>query len=141
MKQDIHPKMYMYKRIVDAKVFIDTQYMQKIDLQNISGQANFSKYHFLRLFKSAFGQSPHQYLIEVRLTAAKNLLKQGQQVKEVCYAVGFESVPSFIALFKKREGLTPNDYLKEQDKLKKEQATRPLSFVPSCFAQQFDWEE
>lgn len=138
---EINPKMYMYKRIVEAKLYIDSHYSEKIDLNKISNQANFSKYHFLRLFKSAFGKSPHQYLIEVRLSSAKKILKEDYSVKDVCYKVGFESVPSFITLFKKREKITPNEYLKKNRHIEEEKTAAPLSFIPNCFVENFGWDE
>ena len=73
-----HPKMYMYKRVVEAKLFIDRNYNEKIDLENISDKAHFSKYHFLRLFKATFGKSPHKYLTDVRLLNAKKLLPENK---------------------------------------------------------------
>lgn len=51
--QSFHSKMYMYRRIVEAKLFIDQHYYEKINLNKIANQAYFSKYHFLRLFKEA----------------------------------------------------------------------------------------
>ena len=140
-KKEINPKMYMYKRIVDAKLYIDNHYAENIDLENISNQANFSKYHFLRLFKSAFGRSPHQYLTEVRLSSAKKLLKQNKSVKETCFRVGFESVPSFVSLFKKREKITPYEYLKKHRHLEKEKAEVPFSFIPNCFVENYGWNK
>jgi AraC-like DNA-binding protein len=87
-----YPKIYLYKRIVQAKIFIDTNYNLDIDLDNISDEACFSKFHFIRLFKKAYGKTPHQYLTVVRIEKAVELLQSGQQVSEVCYAVGFDSV-------------------------------------------------
>jgi len=141
MNGEINPKMYMYKRIVEAKLYIDNHYNEKIDLNNISNQASFSKYHFLRLFKEAFGKSPHQYLIEIRILSAKKLLEENNTVKDACYEVGFESVPSFISLFKKRENITPNEYLKKNKKLKEEQAKTPFAFIPNCFVENYGWSK
>ena len=101
-QEDEHPKMYLYRRIVAAKVYIDEHYRQKLNLQQLSAHAYFSKYHFQRSFKKAYGKSPHQYLTEVRMDAAKSLLESGMAVSEVCHKVGFESTPSFIHLFRKK---------------------------------------
>ncbi len=137
----VNPKMYRYKRVVEAKLYIDSNYPENIDLNQISNQANFSKYHFLRLFKRTFGKSPHQYLIETRLLAAKKLLRENNSVKDTCFQVGFESVPSFITLFKKRENITPNEYLKKNKRVEKEKEERPLTFIPNCFVQNFGWDK
>ncbi len=131
----------MYRRIVQAKIFIDNNFHEKIDLDNIANKAHFSKYHFLRLFKNAFGKSPHQYLTEVRIQHAKQLLKNGNNVKEVCYEIGFDSIPSFILLFKKAEGTTPNEYLKKVKNEALISAQNPFYFVPNCFIENYGWNE
>ncbi len=137
---DIHPKMYRYRRIVEAKLFIDAHYADKIDLDNISNQAAFSKYHFLRLFKSAFGKSPHKYLTEVRIQHAQKLLKS-HPIANVCYAVGFESIPSFTKLFKAHTGLSPKAFSKRLQAQDQQQQAAPLTFVPHCFAKSYGWDE
>lgn len=135
-----HPKTYLYKRVVEAKLYIDQHFAEPIDLEQISDQASFSKYHFLRLFKSSFGKSPSQYLREVRLIDARRKLLEGMGVADTCIAVGFESVPSFIHLFKKHYGITPTEFLKQHNARKEEQERSPLSFVPNCFAENFRWK-
>jgi AraC-like DNA-binding protein len=140
-KEEIHPKMYIYKRIVEAKLYIDQNYSDKIDLSQISNQAHFSKYHFLRLFKNAFGMSPHQYLTDLRISKSKILLKQRISPKEVCHRVGFESFPSFSALFKKRIGLSPKEYQIEIIAKEEQALASPFSFVPNCFVQSYGWNE
>lgn len=64
---DQPPKIYLYRRIVLAKLFIDEHYAEDIDLDAIAGEASFSKFHFIRLFKMAYGKTPHQYLTRVRI--------------------------------------------------------------------------
>ena len=76
-----HNKMYVYKRIVDAKLFIDQNYTSALDLNQIAETAHYSKFHFLRLFKKCFGMSPNQYLQDLRLKKAKTLLRRGKSVQ------------------------------------------------------------
>jgi AraC-like DNA-binding protein len=102
-----YPKAYMYRRIVAAKMFIDKNYKDKLDLNAISNESNFSRYHFIRLFKQAFGQTPHQYLTAVRIDKAKECLNNGMTVSVLCYEMGFDSLPSFSKMFKKRVGVIP----------------------------------
>ena len=75
MTTEQYPKVYLYRRIVQAKLFIDNNYAENIDLDNISDEAYFSKFHFIRLFKNIYGKTPHQYLIFVRIEKAIELLK------------------------------------------------------------------
>jgi len=78
----------------------------------MTGKAFLSKFHFLRLFKNSYGQTPHQYLTEQRIRKAKQLLRSGMTATEVCAAVGFESLSSFTRLFKKLTGTPPSMFQK-----------------------------
>ena len=134
-----YPKQYLYKRVVQAKLFIDRQFSEKIDLDNIADEAWFSKFHFIRLFKTMYGRTPHQYLIKVRIEKAKAYLQQGIPAADTCFAVGFDSVPSFTALFKKHTKLSPSTY-QQQYKARQEQIRKvPLQFIPNCFAEEKGW--
>ncbi len=139
MTTEQYPKIYLYRRLVQAKLFIDTHYADKIDLNNIADEANFSKFHFIRSFKNIYRKTPHQYLIFVRIEKAMDLLKSGMPVSETCYAVGFESVSSFCGLFKRMTGITPSDYLTRYQKKKAQMASSPLDFIPGCFAEKNGW--
>ena len=134
-----YPKIYLYKRIVQAKLFIDSNYARKIDLDNISDEAYFSKFHFIRLFKSIYDKTPYQYLTQVRIENAKYFLRRDYSVSNACFQVGFDSITSFTGLFKKHEGKTPSEY-QRQNKIREEMIrTKPLQFIPNCFAEQKGW--
>ena len=133
------PKIYLYRRIVYAKLFIDTNYANKIDLDNIADEAFFSKYHFIRLFNSVYNKTPHQYLSFVRIEKAKQLLATDMLAANVCYAVGFESVTSFTGLFKRMVGQTPAAYQAAQHLRQAAIADAPLKFIPNCFAEKKGW--
>ncbi|HVU99642.1 MAG TPA: AraC family transcriptional regulator [Puia sp.] len=139
MKGQPYPRMYLYRRLVQAKLFIDTHYAEPIDLGAIADEAFFSKFHFIKQFKSIYRQTPHQYLISLRIEKARLLLKAGLPVSDVCYRVGFESLPSFSGLFKRMTGMTPSAYLAEQQDLKAQIAAAPLTYIPGCFAHKNGW--
>src|ERR1044072_1674272 len=139
--RDRAAKIYLYKRIVQAKLFIDHQYGEPIDLANISGEAHFSKFHFIRLFKTIYGKTPHQYLTAVRLEAAKKLLQEGMSVTSSCFTVGFDSLPSFTALFRRHTALSPSAYQQKHIKRQAEIKKAPLRFIPACFAGSYGWSE
>jgi len=132
-------KLYLYRRVVQAKLFIDRKYEENIDVGEIAGEACYSKFHFIRAFKGIYGQTPHQYLTAVRLEKAKELLEAEMSVTETCHSVGFESLGSFIGLFKRRTGLTPSEYRRERLERKRRMIEKPLSFVPGCFVEQMNW--
>ncbi len=138
MKEN-YPKIYLYKRIVQAKLFIDGNYSDNIDLDNISDEAYFSKFHFIRLFKKIYGKTPHQYLTRVRIDKAKELLQKEVSVTDTCFAVGFDSITSFTGLFKRYTKIPPSEYLVQYKKRKEQIKEVPLQFIPNCFAEQKGW--
>jgi len=139
-QKELYPKVYLYRRIVYAKLFIDRHFDEKIDLDNIADEAFFSKFHFIRLFNTIYKKTPHQYLSFVRIEKAKQLLTTDMTAAQVCYAVGFESVSSFTGLFKRMTGETPAAYRAAQLKRKKEITVAPLKFIPNCFAEMKGWK-
>jgi AraC-like DNA-binding protein len=140
MPADLYPKQYLYRRVVRAKLFIDENFAV-VDLNNMAGEACFSKFHFSRLFKQIYGHTPHQYLTHVRIEKAKEYLAAGDTVARACYSVGFDSISSFTGLFKRRAGMTPAAWQKERLRKEVEIAGKPLGFIPNCFASKKGWSE
>lgn len=139
MEKENYPKFYLYRRIVQAKLFIDHNYARVLDLDNIASEASFSKFHFIRLFKKTYHQTPHQYLTLVRIEKAKLLLKTEMAVADVCFSVGFDSISSFTGLFKRIVATTPSSYQKLQLQRMEEIRKMPLKFIPHCFAENYGW--
>ncbi|HEX5653874.1 MAG TPA: AraC family transcriptional regulator [Chitinophagaceae bacterium] len=123
----------IYQRIVAAKVYIDENYQDDIDLEMISRQALLSRFHFHRIFRQVYRHTPHQYLTRKRIDKARALLAQNRAVTDVCNEVGFESIGSFSTLFKKEIGFAPT-YFRNMAWLKKQEALKqPRKFIPHCF--------
>jgi AraC-like DNA-binding protein len=139
MINETYPKIYLYRRIVQAKLFIDSHYAEMIDLDTIADEAFFSKFHFIRLFKNIYTKTPHQYLTTVRIEKAKQLLRTGLPVAGVCYEVGFDSVTSFTGLFKRLVKHSPAAYQKKELKRLADTIEKPLAFIPNCFAESKGW--
>lgn len=117
------------ERLDRARKFIDSCYDLPLNLDEISSQACFSRYHFLRLFRQAFNKTPHQYLVERRIEKAKELLTANDlRVTDVCFEVGFQSLGSFSSLFHKSVGHPPITY---REKSRETQAAKRQ--VPGCF--------
>jgi AraC-like DNA-binding protein len=75
MIKDQYSKAYLYMRIVQAKLFIDKYFAGAINLNDITSEAFFSKYHFIRAFKNIYGLTPHQYLQKFVLKKPGNFSK------------------------------------------------------------------
>jgi AraC-like DNA-binding protein len=123
----------IYQRIVSAKIFIDENYQEPINLDDVSEQAFFSRFHFHRLFTRIYRRTPHQYITQKRLSKAKDLLTENKSVTDVCNEVGFESISSFSVLFKKEIGFAPQYYRNMAYKKKMEQLAEPKKAIPHCF--------
>lgn len=141
MSPENFPKIYLYRRIVQAKLFIDKHFADPLNLNALADEAWFSKFHFIRLFASIYGKTPHQYLTLVRVEHAKTLLKTGKPVTEVCFEVGFESQSSFTALFKRLVHETPSEFQRKALFRQAECRANPLKFIPNCIAEKNGWTQ
>lgn len=131
-----YPKAYLYRRIVQAKLFIDRHFREKINLDEIAEEASFSRFHFIRLFKETYGSTPHQYLVSRRLSEAEKLMTNpDMKIQDVCFEIGFESVGTFTTLFTKVYGKTPKVRQKEILERKRISTEEPLRTIPNCFAE------
>jgi len=127
----------IYQRIAAAKIYIDENYQESIDLEEISQQAFLSRFHFHRLFTKIYRRTPHQYLTKKRLDKAKDLLSENKAVTDVCNEVGFESIGSFSILFKKEIGFAPTYYRNIAWLKKQRQKEQPKKFIPHCFIENY----
>ncbi len=130
----------IYQRIAAAKVYIDDNYQEDIDLKQVSKQAFLSRFHFHRLFRQVYKRTPLQYITQKRLDKAKNLLSENKTVTDVCNEIGFESIGSFSVLFKKEIGFAPQYYRNMAYKKKMEQAAQPKKAIPHCFIEKYKFE-
>jgi AraC-like DNA-binding protein len=133
-EKDCIPGLYLYKRIVQSKLFIDRHFAEPINLEDMAGEAFFSRFHFIRLFKKAYHCTPHRYLVLVRIENAGRLLREGAPVRHACFDSGFESITSFTGLFRRFNRQTPAAYREYWIRRKRAQAATPLHFIPGCFA-------
>ena len=99
-----------FARVLRARDAIHARYAEPLRLGQLAREAALSPFHFLRIFRSAFGETPHQYLTRVRIEAAKRLLLADAPVTDVCFEVGFQSLGSFSALFARRVGAPPSAF-------------------------------
>jgi transcriptional regulator GlxA family with amidase domain len=94
-----------------ARDLMDRYYSEPLNLQSMAAAAGVSKYHFLRCFASAYGQTPGRYLCDRRIERAQDLLRATNlTVTEVCGLVGFSSLGSFSARFRELVGTSPSSY-------------------------------
>jgi len=82
-----------------------------LDPTSLASRLGLSPYHFQRQFKRITGRTPGEYLKELRLKRAKELLlTTSLEITEIAYAAGFNSLSSFYAVFRKMAGMAPGQY-------------------------------
>lgn len=98
-------------RIGEVIDYLEKNYKSRVYLDEMAARACMSKRHFHRTFKNATGESPINYLIQIRLQKARELLRNTLlSVSDVAYESGFADVNHFIKKFKKQLQITPHKY-------------------------------
>lgn len=98
--------------IIDkAKEYIQKQYHKDISLDDVSKEVNISPYYFSKLFKEETGENFIEYLTNVRINSAKELLNHtDMSMKEICGRIGYSDPNYFSRIFKKNIGVSPTEY-------------------------------
>ena len=103
--------------VLIAKKYMDTDYDRGITVNDAASYVFLSQGYFTRAFKDEIGVSPMQYLMNVRINKACELLKNDDiKVSAIATSVGFASAQRFNVAFKKYKGITPMDYRKNEKK-------------------------
>ena len=99
------------RRAVETAHWIDAHSNEEIDLQAAAAAAGLSQFHFLRVFSSALGVTPHQYLLRSRLRRAAQLLADEERaVTDVALDVGFADLSNFVRTFHRAAKVSPRDF-------------------------------
>lgn len=94
-----------------AKAYIDENFRRDISLDDVSREVDISPYYFSKLFKQETGKNFIEYLTEIRLKNARELLQNSQlSIKEICVQSGYGDPNYFSRIFKKYEGVTPSEF-------------------------------
>ncbi|MGH9260101.1 MAG: helix-turn-helix domain-containing protein [Acidimicrobiales bacterium] len=121
------PAVPLSRHLLRVRDLIDRAYAEQLDVAALARSASVSQAYFSRSFKSAFGETPHQYLMSRRMERAMALLRAGDlSVTEVCFAVGFSSLGSFSTQFRRFVGDSPSAY-------RRRDGHAELAKVPSCY--------
>jgi AraC-like DNA-binding protein len=99
-------------RIRKIYAYVDKNYKQKIELNEIAALSNMTKEAFCRYFKKATNYTFVQFLNRYRISHAKRFLMSGKSVTEACYSCGFESLSYFNRIFKKITDENPSTFRK-----------------------------
>lgn len=110
----INKKYELYDDYIkEAIVYMYKYYCSNINIEDICKEIYLSSSYFKRVFKNKTGKTPYQFLTEIRVEKAKEMLKdKGYTMREVARLCGFSNPGSLSAVFKKNTGISPFEYKK-----------------------------
>jgi len=101
----------LHRRLCRARDHMHGSVDRPLTLATISREACLAPHHFHRVFRQVFGRTPHEYMTGLRIARARTLLAvTDQPVSEICLEIGFESLGSFSALFRRETGMSPTAF-------------------------------
>lgn len=117
MSETIYEKDTNKKHIYDIskiKDYIDNNYLENISLENLSKKFFINKYYLTRLFKNTYGMTINNYIINKKITKAKELLRfSNLNIDSIAKECGIDDSNYFSRLFKQIENVSPNNYRKK----------------------------
>jgi AraC-type DNA-binding domain-containing proteins len=103
-----------------AKEYIMAYYNANIKIADICEEIHLSPYYFIRVFKEQTGQSPHEFLLSIRMSKAEELLQKGDYtIEEVARLCGFVNIAHFSNQFKRIKGVPPSVYKRDYLRIKR----------------------
>lgn len=103
---------YIDEKTVNKAInYITDNYQNRISLFDIANETNYSPYHFLRLFKRHTGRTPFEFLVDVKIEKAREMLRKTDcTISQICDLCGFSSLSYFSRVFRLKTGITPTQY-------------------------------
>jgi len=100
------------KRVLER---IEHSFQSEVSLASLAEEAGYSRGHFLKMFRTSTGMTPHQYLLKRRIDHARSLLKRPEiSIIDVAADCGFSSQAHLTQVFREHVGVTPGDYRRNQ---------------------------
>lgn len=99
------------QNLQNVKEYLDRHYMEKLQLDRLAEQFYINKFYLTRIFKEQFGVSINSYLLQIRITHAKQLLRfTDRTIEAIGRECGIEDANYFSRTFKKVEGISPGEF-------------------------------
>lgn len=105
------------RHIRKALEYIQDNYCNDLTLEEVAAKADLNPAYFSSFFKKYTGSSLINYITELRIKKAKELLKEDKKISEISEMLGFNDTRYFAKIFKKYVGVTPSDYKNIAEKL------------------------
>jgi AraC-like DNA-binding protein len=127
-----------FRRLCRARDLLAVEFRSRVLLDQAAREACLSPFHFHRLFRVAFGETPHDFLTRLRMDHARRLLASGEmKVTEVCLEVGYSSLGSFSSKFQSLTGCAPTDYQRRVRRVFGYPRPWNIILVPECYLSAF----
>ena len=127
----IHPELL--KRLCRARDLLRVWDEEPLSIRAVALECGLTPFHFIRLFKACFGETPHQYRSRAQIERAKHLLVMTDlSITDVSMEVGFSSLGSFSNLFRRRTGMSPSQFQRRFASAGERQL--PASLIPGCLS-------
>ena len=102
------------QNLLDIKLYLDNNFREKITLEMLSEIFFINKFYLTRVFKEQSGTTINSYIIQLRITDAKHMLRfTNKTIEEIGLECGIGPLHYFSRVFKKIEGISPNEYRKK----------------------------
>lgn len=102
------PALGSRARMAVLEEYLRANIGRPVSIEDLAKLAGLSRFHLIRSFRDAFGQTPYQYFLRLRMDEARRLLRSTDlHVAEVGARVGFSSSTQFVKMFRALEGVTP----------------------------------
>lgn len=118
MEQSWNPRPQSHRttkkqNLAEIKDYLDTHYIEKLSLEELSERFYINKFYLTRIFKAQYGVSINTYLLQIKITHAKQLLRfTDQTAEQIAQECGMGDAAYFSRAFKQVEGISPREYRK-----------------------------
>ena len=118
MKESWHPELQKSRKtkydLCIVKEYLDAHYTEKLTLDQLSNMFFINKYYMIRVFKTQFGMTINNYLLQKKINYAKQLLRfTDKRIETIGIDCGIGDIYYFSRVFKKAEGISPREYKKQ----------------------------
>lgn len=105
-----------HERINKVINYVNNHLSEDLDITKLAELGNYSTYHFHRIMRAYLGESLGAYIVRLRLETSVKLLRYSDQpIADIAFKVGYENPSSFNKAFKKRFGISPAEYRKNNE--------------------------
>jgi len=124
----------MFVRLCRSREYIGDYANTSVSLDRAARVACLSKFHYLRMFATAFGETPGEFSTRLRMERARALLlANNHTVTEVCMEIGYDSVATFSNRFRRFAGASPSELQRRARTSLAMPSMAAIYNVPSCF--------